>query len=151
MRNFDLAPQQVDHLFKYFPEHESFILTDLIKHSNFPPSEKDNDAIEIMLEKQYKYIIKTGQSGFYFKLTDLGREVKKAGGHFAYLKKLEEKELVDNLRQKLNDEKLKYDVKISKRIFKTYWWTFSFALIALIISLVLGILKVIERLNPISK
>lgn len=38
-------------------------------------------------------------------------------------------------RDILELEKLKYDTKNAKRIFKTYWWTFGFALIALLISL----------------
>lgn len=38
-------------------------------------------------------------------------------------------------REKLEIEKLKYDLKNAKRIFKTYWWTFTFALIAFLISL----------------
>ncbi|PKQ63304.1 hypothetical protein BZG01_15880 [Labilibaculum manganireducens] len=37
--------------------------------------------------------------------------------------------------ENLTFEKLKYDVKNSKRMSKTYWWTFSFALIALLISI----------------
>jgi hypothetical protein len=35
----------------------------------------------------------------------------------------------------LNFEKLRYDVKNAKRIFKTYWWTFFIALLAFLISL----------------
>lgn len=37
--------------------------------------------------------------------------------------------------EKLNHEKLKYETGNAKRIYKTYWWTFSFALIALLVSL----------------
>ena len=53
-------------------------------------------------------------------LNDTGRAAQKAGGHFAYLKSLDDKALADKERQRLNDEKLKYDVKNAKRIFKTY-------------------------------
>lgn len=38
-------------------------------------------------------------------------------------------------KEQLELEKLKYDIKNAKRIYKTYWWTFIFAIIALIISL----------------
>lgn len=38
-------------------------------------------------------------------------------------------------KERLELEKLKYDIKNAKRIYKTYWWTFIFAIIALIISL----------------
>jgi hypothetical protein len=47
---------------------------------------------------------------------------------FEKAKKLEEKENLDL-------EKLRYDVKNSRRIYKTYWLTFAFALIALVVSL----------------
>lgn len=41
----------------------------------------------------------------------------------------------NNEFQKLSLEKLKYDTKNAKRIFKTYWWTFFIALLAFLISL----------------
>jgi hypothetical protein len=81
---------------------------------------------------------------FWTEHNDTGRAAQKAGGHFAYLKSLDDKALADKERQRLNDEKLKYDVKNAKRIFKTYWWTFCFSVIGLAISLTLGILKLLE-------
>lgn len=102
------------------------------------------DETIFALKNTLGYIEKTGNSGQWYLLTDLGRHVKKSGGHFAYLKKIEEKALADTERQRLNDEKLKYDVKNAKRIFKTYWWTFAFALVGLFISLGLAILKLLE-------
>jgi hypothetical protein len=44
------------------------------------------------------------------------------------IKRKKEKELLEL-------EKLKYDTKNASRIYKTYWWTFGFALIALLVSL----------------
>ncbi len=88
-----------------------------------------------LLADNLQYIEQTGNSGDWFFLTDLGRKVKKAGGHFEYLKKLEEKTIADTERQNLNDEKLKYDVKNSKRIFKTYWWTFGISILAFLLAL----------------
>jgi len=81
------------------------------------------------------YIEQTGNSGQWFLLTEKGREVKNSGGHFAYINKLNEKAKADTERQHLNDEKLAYDVKNAKRIFKTYWWTFAISITALLISL----------------
>lgn len=153
MQDFISAPKQIDHLFKFFPEHGHFRLFEIIKQSNLSPSDKnlavENDAIEIMLVSTFKYAESTHKSNLFFKLTDLGREVKKTGGHFAYLKKLADKEIADLDRQKLNDEKLLYDVKNAKRIFKTYWWTFWFAIIGFAISLVLGALKLLEVFRPL--
>lgn len=103
--------------------------------------------IKHFMIEQLKYVVEKTQ-GQLFELTDKGREAKKAGGHYAYLKKLEKEEASKRERQALNDEKLKYEVKNTKRIFKTYWITFWFAIIALIISLALAILKYLEFVRP---
>lgn len=55
------------------------------------------------------------------------------------LKKKRESEVSD-----LNYKKLKYDAKISERVYNTYWWTFSLAVAAFLISLFLLILKLAE-------
>lgn len=41
----------------------------------------------------------------------------------------------DAEKEKLNLEKLKYDIKNSKRIFKTYWWTFGISIAGLLLAL----------------
>lgn len=38
-------------------------------------------------------------------------------------------------KEQLEREKLKYDLKNAKRIYKSYWFTFSFAVIALVLSI----------------
>ena len=86
----------------------------------------------VSLENILKYIEKFGDS---YILTDLGKKVKSAGGHFVYLEKLEEKSIADTERQRLNDEKLKYDVKNAKRIFRTYWWTFGISILGFLLAL----------------
>ncbi len=143
----------VDKLLPLLPEYNVF-------HFSYYAKEKlqwkIKDVQEITMHAPYikrlmienlRYVNEVTEGQLY-ELTDKGRQAKAAGGHYAYLKELDEKKLEENVRKKLSDEKLKYDVKNSKRMFKTYWWTFSFALIGLIISLVLGILKVIEWLTP---
>ena len=102
--------------------------------------------------KNLQYIVSAGDSNNFKLLTEIGRKVKSAGGHFAYLKNIADKEFAETERQKLSDEKLKYDVKNAKRIFKTYWWTFGIAIAGFAISLVLAILKVIEIIKvPVVK
>ena len=80
-------------------------------------------------------------------ISAFGTDIINKGGWFKYLETEKENALTERERQLLNDEKLKYDVKNSKRIFKTYWWTFTFSIIALIISLMLAILKILEVLQ----
>jgi len=38
-------------------------------------------------------------------------------------------------KEKLDFEKLKYDVKSSKRIYKSYWWTFFISILGFILAL----------------
>jgi hypothetical protein len=47
-------------------------------------------------------------------------------------------------KEELEIQKLKYDVKNTKRVYKTYWFTFTFAVIALLVSLynlIIGLFK----------
>ena len=46
---------------------------------------------------------------------------------------------------KLTRKKLKYDAANAKRIYHTYWWTFGFAIVGLVISVVLLIFKLIGK------
>ncbi|HYJ64519.1 MAG TPA: hypothetical protein VEV62_12300 [Parafilimonas sp.] len=66
-----------------------------------------------------------------YKITEIGIS------YYNYLRDEMEKE-------RLGFEKLKIDTKNAKRIFKTYWWTFGFAVAGFLISLVLLILKLKE-------
>ncbi len=131
------------------PVDGKFTLEEIIKSSNLEILEKDialhiKHELQRVLIHDIGYIENIPNNIWHFRLTQLGKIVKDAGGHFVYLKQLKNKENADRERQRLNDEKLKYDVKNAKRIFKTYWWTFTFAVVGLIISLVLGILKLLE-------
>lgn len=89
--------------------------------------------IKRLMIEQLKYVNEV-TAGQWYELTAKGRNAKAAGGHYLYLKKIAEKELIENERQKLSDEKLKYDVKNAKRIFKTYWWTFSISILAFLLA-----------------
>lgn len=86
------------------------------------------------LTKSFKYAEVEGTSGQWYLLTDKGHEAKAAGGHFSYINRITDKIQVDQNRQQLNDEKLKYDVKNAKRIFKTYWWTFVISILAFLLA-----------------
>lgn len=73
-----------------------------------------------------------------------GTRLKDSGWVFKGFEAERQKDLADKERQSLKDEKLGYEVENARRIFKTYWWTFAFAIIALIISLSLLFLKLLE-------
>jgi len=82
----------------------------------------------------------------HFKITNKGRDVAKNGFNL-YLNNLEEVTNKQKHTEALTYEKLKYDVKNAKRIYRTYWFTFWFAVVGLLISLSLLILKVMEWTN----
>jgi hypothetical protein len=62
-----------------------------------------------------------------------------------HLEKRRQQEALEATRKEISDVKLKYDLKTAKRIYNSYWWTFSFALIGLLISIILLILKIVGK------
>lgn len=54
------------------------------------------------------------------------------GGFTTIFEEEEKEKLEEEERKKLELEKLKYDVKNTKRIYNTYWWTFFFALVGFV-------------------
>ena len=152
-----IAISIIDKILPHLPDQGVFHFAYFAKDVLNWPSEEVRELVSVKPQlvhialNQLQYINEKTK-GFYYELNETGRKAKKAGGHFAYQKTIDEKFIADKERQKLNDEKLKYDVKNSKRIFKTYWWTFTFAVIGLAISLTLGILKLLEvfQHNPVK-
>ena len=139
IENFDKALVYVDKVLPLLPDFSHFNLSTIIINSNWIQQDKDeaynlDRYIQVLLIDRLKYV-DGNVDAFDIELNDTGRQVKKAGGHFAYLQKLDEKAVADAERQKLNDEKLKYDIKNAKRIFKTYWWTFAISIAAFLLSL----------------
>lgn len=58
------------------------------------------------------------------------------GAFTAIFESQEKERLETEEKKKLELEKLKFDVKNTKRIYKTYWWTFVFALIGFVYVLI---------------
>ncbi len=80
-------------------------------------------------------------------ITDKGIEIFENGGWLKHIELEKQKEKIESDRQQMSDQKLKYDVKNARRIFKTYWWTFGVSIAAFIISVMLGIIKLLEVFN----
>lgn len=58
------------------------------------------------------------------------------GGFMAIFVEQEKERLEVEEKKKMELEKLRFDVKNTKRIYKTYWWTFGFALIGFVYVLI---------------
>src|SRR6266542_1408556 len=74
-------------------------------------------------------------SAYLVELTDKGREAKYVGGHFAYLKKLADKEQKEQQRQHRADEISKFDLLTKKFFYKVRLWPFIVSTCALVVSL----------------
>lgn len=66
---------------------------------------------------------------------DYARVFLNEGGFSSDFDSKKEEIIKQQEKEELEIQKLKYDVKNAKRIYKTYWITFAFALIALLISI----------------
>lgn len=86
------------------------------------------------LMKQYNLISfrSFDESASIVDITSFGLQVLESGGIGKYIESLNQKLYEKEL---LQATKLKYETLNEKRIFKTYWWTFGMALIALALSL----------------
>ena len=88
-----------------------------------------------ILSDSLQYIEVTGNGNTWFFLTDLGRQVKKAGGHSEYLKKLEAKKLADLVRQERKDKADELDLQIKTWQVKTKYLPYIASFFALTISI----------------
>lgn len=131
------AMKCIDELLPFFPEYGHFNLSEVIlansKGSKQILYDNAHDFIEQLLIDNTCYA-KEFNGRLWIELTDKGREAKRLGGHFAYQRKQDE-------LKGLAEEKLKYEVRNVKRIYRTYWVTFWMALLGFLLSLFLGFQK----------
>lgn len=146
-----LAEKYMDRLFKFFPYSSSFEISDLINKTDFPPDEKIKfhlveDIIINLLLNKFKYAEFDKDSTYYIHLNDKGNNVKNSGGHYAYLKKLTDKEFADNERQTRKDKSDEIDFKIKHWTYKARYTPFIFSGLALL-GTVISIIISIKSLN----
>ena len=87
------------------------------------------------LSEGLRYIEPTGNGGTWFLLNSLGRQVKNAGGHIAYLKKLEDKAIADAERLKRKDKSEKLDILIKEWQVRTKYLPYIVSIFALAVSI----------------
>lgn len=151
MQDFDAALKYIDFLFPYFPDYESFSLHGIMK-KNLSQAEfneaYENDAIEILLVNRLLYAKYSSSSKLYILLEDLGREVKKAGGHTKYLDNKNIKEKRKQELEQLHFQQLDYSVQELHNKLSDYGQVKSrskrselYAIIAIIVSLISIVLQ----------
>ena len=121
------------------PERANFRFEDIIESSTLPQLEKDilkhiSSDFRNLILNDLKYIETLPNNTWETRLSPLGIKVKNSGGHNSYIESLAINSKTETDRQILTDEKLMYDVKNAKRIFKTYWWTFGISIAAFLLT-----------------
>jgi len=116
---YDIAIEYMDKLFTYFSDYEEINIHKTIWNKITDSKQRKiafqvQDEIEKLLYDKFYYAEKTKPNNYYGCLTSLGREVKAAGGHIAYLKKNEQETKANLVRQSLSDQKLRHDHNIAE-------------------------------------
>jgi hypothetical protein len=133
----NLVEKLMDRILLNCPDFEPFIVSDIIKNTKFESTDekllanKHKNEINILFTDHLKYAIETSPNSILFRLSPLGTKVKKAGGHFAYLKPEQDKELAEIVRQSKTDKILDIDIKQKPFTFKTRWLQYGFSFLVL--------------------
>jgi hypothetical protein len=68
-------------------------------------------------------------------LTGFGKEIYEQGGWRAYLNRKRQKEILEKERIRMQDEKLKYDLRVSKFLARAKAWPLIISFISLLVSI----------------
>ena len=102
------------------------------------------DLIRKMLEFKPRILVSTGlEIQSVYDITPFAKTFLWHGGFAKVAQEIQVQKQLEAEKEKLGLEKLRYEVKNTKRIYKTYWFTFLAAIIGLVISLVLFLLKLL--------
>jgi hypothetical protein len=146
-QDFSLTEKYMDLLLPYCPDFDPFDIRDVIrKLQGVDQSDKilmNKNFVEIttLLTDQFKYADETTPNTILIRLNALGRQVKDAGGHFAYLKPQQDKVVADQKRQELKDNADELDFKKKKWEYKNRrlpYFLSSLSLVGSIISIIIA-------------
>lgn len=122
----------------------SVIIDNFLNHLNlnrnggnlYSVEHRDNnsgrEAIQLMKLHNLISERNPGNSGSIVDITSEGLSVIENGGYKNFIDNIKVKKIK---KEAYDEEKSRYDLANAKRIYKTYWWTFGFALAAFLISL----------------
>src|ERR1044072_3535592 len=127
-----MFPDTYYRVLKYLSGQDIVHRNDLaLFHGLFSNSTSGKETIQEMLNLHLLEMVNNSYNNI--RISDYGVKV---------LSKQIEKERKEEIKERLAQEKLEIDYKNAKRVFKTYWWTFGFAVVGLLISLFLLFLKI---------
>lgn len=139
IQRVDKALLYLDKLFPIIPDFANFNVSDLMLKSGWKPEDVEDGydldgIIQILLVDRLKYA--SGKDDAYWiKLNDLGRQVKSKGGHFPYLKFLDEKAKIETERQDRKDKAEKLDLQLKTWQVRTKYLPYIVSILALGVSI----------------
>lgn len=120
--------QSIDKFLKHI-EHKEGYYSQFINTNNLA----GRNALKLMKEYRMVYFRSEDMPiDSPVEITDIGKEVLRVGGAKRYV---DSRKVVEYQTDQLQFEKLEYDVKNSKRIYKTYWFTFTIACLGFLLAL----------------
>lgn len=136
-----LAIDCIDRLFEHFPDFDSFNTYSLAQNYNptiasmMQHNRELATSIDTLLTEKFLYATRTFTGIGHLALTPLGREVKKVGGHSAYVQIQTTKEIVEKERQQRKDKAEKIDLRLKQWQVKTKYLPYIVSILALTVSI----------------
>ncbi|MFP9098315.1 hypothetical protein ACLI09_04615 [Flavobacterium sp. RHBU_24] len=124
----------IDKLMILFPNYQDFMVDTFINQLEDKRAKRIDFEIEAVL-KQMNYITNI-RSSSRVSMTDLGRTVKQAGGHFNFLKAIEQEQEWIKKREKLEIDNLETTISQNRHLYNTRWHTYILSVIAIVISII---------------
>ena len=150
IERFEKALKYVDKLLPLLPDFSHFNISSIVLTSGWTQQEIDeaynlDSVIQTLLISRLKYVDGSAEA-YWIELNDIGRQVKNAGGHFAFLTCLADKAAVDKERQERKDKSDKLDLVMKEWQVRTKRLPYILSALALV-GTIISILIAFKALN----
>jgi hypothetical protein len=127
----------IDKVIQLCPEHSVFYIGNIIEEELNLPDKKylANEVRSGMYNLGYIDIMQVVALISNVTLSDLGKEVKRLGGHYNYIKWIENEERKEQVKYEAEVRNLESSTRLNDWLYKTKWLPLILSIIALIVSL----------------
>lgn len=127
----------IDKILPHLPDQGVFHFAYFAKDVLNWPAEEVSELVSVKpqlvhIALNHLQYIDEKTKGFYYELNKIGREAKKAGGHFAYQEYLEKKKRIEDKRLRRKDSLDEIELKIKQWTYRAKYWPFIFSGLAFI-------------------
>lgn len=131
-----LIDKILPHLPDYGRFHLAYYARDVLKWSSEEIRELVSHRYQIinLMLNHFQYINEITE-GYYYELNNEGRAAKAAGGHFAYLKFIDEQKENENKRRERKDKSDEFDLLLKQWQVKTKLLPYAVSILALTVSI----------------